>query len=285
MLDYQPIMLVGAARSGTKMLRDVIATSPQVDVVPYDINYIWRYGNSRIRSDEIPVHCLTPKIVKHIRCEITKYHQGAPNLIEKTVSNCLRLPYVNAVFPNARYIHLVRDGRDVIESVHRQWIAKPDWSYIWQKARRFPLRSAFGYGFRYAAGLLRKSISSSQQANVTWGPRYEGIDEDVARKDLWEVCAIQWLRSVEMALRGLSSIQAERQLLVRYEEFVTQPEPQMKRIAAFLDIEFDPYSRVLSESVISDANIGKGLRVLQNEQLELILPHLQKGLALLNYET
>ena len=47
----QIVIIIGAARSGTKYLRDVLATAPNAARVPYDINYIWRYG-SEIREGD-----------------------------------------------------------------------------------------------------------------------------------------------------------------------------------------------------------------------------------------
>ena len=38
------VIVLGAARSGTKMLRDAIAANNGGFKVPYDINYVWRQG-------------------------------------------------------------------------------------------------------------------------------------------------------------------------------------------------------------------------------------------------
>ncbi len=137
-IPYQPIILIGAARSGTKLVRDIIASHPAIAAVPYDINYIWRLGNEAFAHDELPVNCLNPRIRQSIRKEIQRFDKQTPFLIEKTVSNCLRVPFVNAIFPEAKFIHLLRNGLDVVESVYRQWMASPDWRYIWRKGRAFP---------------------------------------------------------------------------------------------------------------------------------------------------
>ena len=192
---YQVLILIGAARSGTKLFRDLVAGHPDVNRVPYDVNYIWRLGNERLGHDELTPELLTPQIQGRIRRGFERYHAGAPCLIEKTVSNCLRVAYVLIVFPEARFIHLVRDGVDVVESVYRQWLAPPDWRYILNKVRTYPLAQAPGYALAYAAGVLQHALRPGQNGTSTWGPRYDGIDRDVAHKQLLEVCAIQWVRS------------------------------------------------------------------------------------------
>jgi hypothetical protein len=48
------VFVIGAARSGTKFLRDVIGASPYAAVVPYDVNYVWRGGNEGFPDDALP---------------------------------------------------------------------------------------------------------------------------------------------------------------------------------------------------------------------------------------
>jgi len=279
----QPLIIIGAARSGTKLLRDVIAAHPAVAKVPYDINYIWRMGNEGLAHDEIEPGMLTASNREHIRAQFFAYAGDSHLLVEKTVSNCLRVPFVQAVLPEAQFIHLVRDGRDVIESVYRQWTASPDWRYIWQKTRTFPLRYAFGYGMKYAVGLFKKSFSQDKEHVTTWGPRYTGIDTDLIEKGVWETCALQWLACVQSALQGLSLVPTSKQICIRYEDFVQQPQIFLAQIAAFLNIDPQPYQSLSPEYNITIDNIGKGVNRIPKDQLPLVMPHLEKGLALLNY--
>ena len=52
--QLEPIVLIGAARSGTKILRDALATALGVPQVPYDVGYVWRYGNEPSRRRTRP---------------------------------------------------------------------------------------------------------------------------------------------------------------------------------------------------------------------------------------
>jgi hypothetical protein len=81
-----------------------------------------------------------------------------------------------AVFPEAKFIHLIRDGSDVVESIHRQSLTPPDWKYILGKALSFPRTQAFGYGLSYAADTIRKTMSGDRVKKGSWGPRYQGIE-------------------------------------------------------------------------------------------------------------
>lgn len=280
---YQPIFIIGAARSGTKILRDVLASHSSLDNVPYDINYIWKLGNEDCLHDELSIKNITPETSLAIKNEINKFHADAPYLLEKTVSNCLRLPYVEEIFPKVKYIFLIRDGRAVVESAMRQWHAPTDWNYIIKKARTFPLIKAPGYAWAYIRNLLKRHYKLKGAKLPTWGPRYEGIDQDVLTKDLLEVCTIQWVHSIKKALLFFETIDLKRVIKIRYEDFVHQPEKTVQQIANYLDIDFDEYLDNNIFSSISTSNIGKWEKNLSQEQKLALLPLVRETLINLGY--
>ncbi len=279
----QPIILIGAARSGTKLVRDIIASHPEVGKVPYDVNYIWRLGNERLTHDELTPDLLTPMNKFHIRRQVEAFGNGKICLIEKTVSNCLRVPFVSTIFPEAKYIHLVRNGEDAIESAYRQWIAPTDWKYILKKAESFPLLKAPGYAFGYAKRILGRLLLRDRRKLGTWGPRYRGIDEDVITKDLIEVCSIQWARSVEKAIESLSEIPSERVHHLNYESFVTDPQHHLQKIARFCGIDPEPYCDKQLLQQISQGNIGRGRKSLSADQYSIVQHYVTQTMCLPGY--
>lgn len=282
-LPYQPIVMIGAARSGTKIVRDLLAEHPDVDCVPYDVNYIWRMGNEDVPHDEMTPDMVTPEVRDKIIRNLEAWWKGAPFFLEKTVSTCLRVPFAYAVFPEAKYIHLLRDGRDVVESVQRNWTSSPDWGYIFEKARTFPVREAFGYGLEYASTNVRKIFVKDKSSIGTWGVRYKGIDEDHSNKDLIEVCAMQWVYCIQKAQADIDVIPADQLITVRYEQLIEDPESFLTGIAEFAGLDPAPYreDRVLGR--ISPKNVGKGFRTMSQEQIDLAMPYLQDTLAELGY--
>jgi len=62
--NLKPIIIIGAARSGTNILRDTLTQLPSITTWSCDeINYIWRHGNINYPSDEFPVELATPIMI------------------------------------------------------------------------------------------------------------------------------------------------------------------------------------------------------------------------------
>ena len=111
MKNFQKVIIIGAPRSGTNILRDVLTSFDGICTWPCDeINYIWRHGNAGYLSDELPAVNVSP----HVKQFINKAFQNiadkysADVVIEKTCANSLRVPFVDRVIPDAKYIFIYR---------------------------------------------------------------------------------------------------------------------------------------------------------------------------------
>ena len=276
---YQPLILIGAGRSGTKILRDVLGSHDEIDVVPFDVNYIWTLGQPKTSHDALSSDNLTEGSRRKILSQFGKLSKGAPLLLEKTVSNTLRLPYVIKIFPDAKFIHLIRDGRDVTESVSRQWGESRELSYFFKKLKTFPVRYAFSYLMDYGLNWLRHRLGMKSKENYIWGVKYPGYDTDLATKSVLEVCATQWRVCVETSLRQFEQISQDRQLEVRYEDIMTNPTKTLARVAHFIGVDPDGFS----SSRFSPRHIGKHKTALSKVELSQIMQILTPTLTKLNY--
>ncbi len=222
MTESSTIILIGAARSGTKFLRDVLASGAGTAAVPYDVNYVWRYGAEKTPDDILDPTTLTSKRSRFIRNSLRSLAKASNDdiLIEKTVANTLRVPFVDAVFPNARYVHLIRDGREVAESAMRQWQAQPNWLALLQKIRDIPIQN-IGYVGWFGRNFI-KGLLSGRKGGQVWGPQFPGIDAMVEQGPLSRVCAQQWLESYTRANTCLSQLPDadSRVFTIRYEDLI-----------------------------------------------------------------
>lgn len=227
-----PIIIVGAARSGTKFLRDILASGSGTRAVPYDVNYVWRYGVGWNSDDRLTPDRLSGRQVTFVRRtlpQIAKLRNGEV-LIEKTVATTLRVPYAHAVFPEARFVHLVRDGRDVVESAMRQWVAPPDWRALFIKLRGIPVRN-IDYALWFAGNTIA-GLGAGRKGGKIWGPRYPGIERDALTRPLVEVCSLQWKNSVGFASDELLQLPTNQVFQIRYEDLVSSPDALGELVAA-----------------------------------------------------
>lgn len=217
MSGMRPLILVSAARSGSKLLRDLLGASTECAVVPFDVNFVWRHGNEARPDDALPADAADDRAIRYIRRTIPRLAGLAPGdarlLVEKTVSNSLRVPFVARVFPEARFVWLVRDGRAVAESTRRVWNEPPERGYLLEKLRYFPVRD-FRYALWYLANRLRPG------RDRVWGPRYPGIEADLASLDLLDVCARQWAACNAAARSAFAALPPDRVFELRYEALV-----------------------------------------------------------------
>jgi hypothetical protein len=150
--DRNPyLFIVGCARSGTTLLQRIVAAHPQIAITP---SMHWISGYFRKRKVSRPEDPVTPELVsglledrKFDRFQIRRQDleglfgsgapipysrflagifelygeaRGKPLVGNKTAPYVRRLPALHALWPRARFVHLIRDGRDVCLSV-RNW--------------------------------------------------------------------------------------------------------------------------------------------------------------------
>ena len=67
-MQYEPIIIIGAPRSGTNILRDTIVKFDQAGTWNCDeLPYLWKYGNRDFKSDILTKDMLSGKSKKYIR--------------------------------------------------------------------------------------------------------------------------------------------------------------------------------------------------------------------------
>jgi hypothetical protein len=277
------IVILGAARSGTKVLRDALATATGAGAVPYDIGYVWRYGNEHRLDDVLDPALLNDRARAFIRGFVDRYAGGdPPTVIEKTVGNCLRLPAVAAVLPDAGFVHLIRDGVDAAESIRRQWTEPTDLRYLLRKGRHFPVRLAPRYGAKYLGSVVRQRVDRDRRL-ASWGPRYPGIDDDLRREDLLVVAARQWRESVSRVLSDAGRIGLPV-IEVRYERLVGDPERALTDLADRLRVQLQPDRLRRACAMLTPRHLGTGQRSLSRADLVTIDTEIGDLLERLGYQ-
>ena len=282
----QPVVIIGAGRSGTNMLRDVLTRLQGVDTWPCDeINYIWRHGNRDFETDEFSNEQATSRVSRFIRAQfaaiirqqgLLTYPEQERFIVEKTCANSLRVPFVDSVLPEAKYIFLVRDGRDVLASARRRWQAPLNIPYLLAKAKYVPKSDLYYYASRYLLNRLSKT-ASTDNALSAWGPKFAGMKAMSQQESLDYVCASQWVRCVESSQLAFEKMEKCKVISIRYEQFVTEPVAVLESITQFVGMRHKLSDLQHACAKVRTESIGKGQAdSLDQRLLDVMAPTLTK---------
>lgn len=235
----RPIIVVGAPRSGTTLLSQLLKEHPAV-YLANEPRIMWKYGNDS-KSDCLQATDARPDVVQHIRSTLAGHlrSESRTRLVEKTPSNSLRLEFVDGVLPDAIYLHIMREGVESVLSIRKYWqqhatgIAGNTRKVLWRRLREMKWRQFPHYAGEFVRRVGGK-FSSGDKPRAVWGPRIPGINEMVRDLDLLEVAAWQWRMCVEHTCRIGRSLPAERYTEVRLEKF---DEPELNRLMQFCELE------------------------------------------------
>lgn len=269
----QNVIIVGAPRSGTNMLRDVLTSAPGITTWPCDeINLMWKHGNLDIDSDEIPAVRATSKVAAYLQEQFARigHKDGADVVVEKTCATSLRVPFAAAVIPDAKFVFIRRDGIDATASTMQRWNAPFDARYTLRKVRYVPPTDLPRHlaGFALKKITQRRAGDSGSAANdlkvsTWWGPRPHDFRDIQRAHPLEEVAFIQWQRCVEQSADALARLDPDRVLEVCYEDYVADPYVGTLRVLDFLGHG----DRISDTTVgkVSTSSVGKGRKQLGPE--------------------
>jgi hypothetical protein len=267
-----PVFIIGAPRSGTSLLYAILRASSRLAHWPGEAHEVWEadlhpalrgWGSGVAGAEDA-----TSEVAARIRRSFFLTTGPRRRLIDKTPRNVLRVPFVDAVFPDARYVFLQRDGRDNVNSLVNAWRSPRFRTYRLPTPHSIP------------------GVDPSWWKFVL----YPGWAED-SKGPLEVVCARQWNHSNGRALDSLGDVDARRWTRLRYEDLVTFPGDEVGRILEFLELPYEPAVRERAEAsaktyvnVVTPPERGKWRRENPDE-IRSILPLIEPTMERLGYSS
>ena len=184
-----PVFILGCPRSGTTLLYHMLVSSGhfvnyRAEVHAFSVlgpkfgqfrrrhdrdlflrqwlptNYCAKTGLDRdLLRDTILKTCSSPADFLAGVMQLMAERQNVHRWAECTPANVFHLPQIHSAFPKARFVHMVRDGRDVALSLARQkWISPLPWdktrelsvaALFWQRNVKIGTRDGESLGDQY----------------------------------------------------------------------------------------------------------------------------------------
>jgi len=142
-----------------------------------------------------------------------------------------RIQYLLSIFPDARIVHVVRDGRAAVESLLRM--------QFWRN------KGGFDAPF-WMNGLDSESIA----------------DWEMSGKDPVVLAAVQWRRIIETTLDDAQSMSRRQYIEVKYEDFVASAQMVLSRLLSWAGLNVD-------ESGVQVETLGVGLADMNQKYLNM----------------
>lgn len=256
----RPLFIIGAPRSGTTFLGACIGEIPEISyhfepvATKAASHYIYHHEWSFTKASRF--YQLVYGWLMHIHAD------GDLRFAEKTPRNCFIIDFLNQAFPNAQFIHIIRDGRDAALSYSK----KP-----WLQA-------------------TSAKSGKSEPGGYAYGPyarfwvEAERTQEFEATSDIHR-CIWAWRRFTESALSSVKTIPADRYHELQYEDLVAHPHREAQAMLDFMGID-NQVSRRLFQAAVANVrpdSVGQWKKELNTEQLHQVKNEAENLLKQLGY--
>jgi hypothetical protein len=267
-----PILVVGCPRSGTSVLLQALLTSSDLRSVQSEGHILWdEFHHPRDRgwdSDALGARDVSKRERRYVHRAIRLVVRGK-RFVDKTPENCLRIPYLDALFPDATFVFLRRRGADNVSSLMDAWRARP----------RF-------VKYRLPEPLTGLGPLSGNQWSFALVPGWR----DLRSASLEEVCARQYVACNEAVLKARAGMPDDRWVDVGYEDLVANPAAELERVFDAVGVPFtqaaERYAAGLSTNVSRTsltAPAAHKWRGQNRKEIERVLPELAHVEARLGY--
>jgi hypothetical protein len=222
----RPVFIIAAPRSGSTLLFETLAESHAVSTLGAESHGAiegaqpeLRPGAPGVDSNRLERHHATPEAIRRLHEEFAAQRRPAPGagadlagtrFLEKTPKNALRIPFLDAAFPDAQFIFLWREPRANLASIIEAWKAGRWVTYRGLDERDDPWSLLLPPGWR----ALRDA-------------------------PLPKIAAFQWESANRVALDDLEKIDRSRWTSVTYEELTVNPRAVIERLTKFIGIGID----------------------------------------------
>jgi len=227
-LFERPVFVVCPPRSGSTLLFELLATSPDAWTIGGESHALVEGQPSLhpaangFHSNRLDATAATADVVDQLHAAfgeaVVDRDGGRPHvdarrlrLVEKTPKNALRVPFLDVAFPDAHYVHLVREPGEEIASMIDAW----------------------------ASGRFVTYPQLPGWEGPPWSLVLTPGWRDLRGQPLAEIAVRQWAAATTILLDDLERIDADRVTLVRYRDLLDDPQATMTSLCEATGLSWD----------------------------------------------
>jgi hypothetical protein len=221
----RPIFIVSAPRSGSTLLFETLAQSPDLDTIGGESHLVIEgipelsvrargWSSNRLLAEDATTEVaerLAEAFYNDLRDREGQPATGTVRMLEKTPKNALRVPFLDAVWADAEFIFLYRDPRQVLASMMEAW----------------------------QSGYFRTYPRLPGWTGLPWSLLLVPGWERLKGMALPQIVAHQWATTMDRLVADLAHLPAERVRAISYDEFLASPRDVVGQLARLVGIGWD----------------------------------------------
>lgn len=243
----RPVFILGCGRSGTTIFGTTLSQHNNITYLnerrdlwceAYPETDIWtdqataRNGRMHLTSEDTN-NLKSQKLRRLFHTETIR--TSSPVLVEKLPINNFRIQFIHSIFPDARFIHIYRNGLEVARSIKN----------ISDRGGWF---GANEYKWKQLSDYAKKNHDTAELPELCDSYYYKGL--------------LEWRLSTESAVNFLSTLPKDKYMEISYATFSGKPVDTIRRVLTHIGVSDD--SSVIE---FADKNISRRTTNLENNPL------------------
>jgi len=272
-LAERPVFVVGCSRAGTTLVYKTLSESRVLGSLQRETHDFWAalhpLAERGWSSHAIPAGAASDAD----RHAVSRYFYawtGRRTFVDKNNQNGLSAPYLNALFPDARFVYIKRSPGDNLNSLIEGW----------RRAEEFATWS----------DQLPAKVAVSDGRYTRWCFFLAEGWRDYLAAPVEDVCAFQYRAMNQAILDARSLVAPERWVEIRYEELIANPVGGFEAVFRACGVPFDAHLRTHCETVLarpynafSEIRADKWRDKPNREAVERVLPQVAEVARAMGY--
>jgi hypothetical protein len=216
----RPVFVIGCPRSGTTLVVRALAFSDELASLGTEGHALWEAFNHPRRhgwsSNALGAGDVSGSERNYVYRVVRALSRGR-RFLDKTPKNCLRIPYLVELFPDASFVFVRRRAADNVNSLMGGWRAQP----------------------RFVSYRLPERLEGlGELSGRAWSFALVPGWRDLRHAPLEEVCARQYVECNEAMLAARAELDLRETADVSYEDLVASPADEIRRLFEELGLSF-----------------------------------------------